>query len=76
MGSKVESAKVSDYGRNEPHIVDLKLAFAFVLLLEVARELVEDGATAATLSAEAWRAADFVDLQASLLIWNGEMARA
>lgn len=58
-------------GRNEPHIVNLKLALALVLLLEVAGELVEDGTTAAPLGAEARWAADLVDLQAGLLIWNG-----
>ena len=52
------------------HIVDLELGLGLVLLLQVPRELVEDGAAAAPLHAEARRAADRSDLQARLLVWN------
>lgn len=50
------------------HVVDLELALGLVLFLEVSRQLVEDSAAAAALHAEAWRAADLVDLQAGFLI--------
>lgn len=70
-----QSSKRPAKVENEPHIVDLKLAFALILLLEVTRELVEDGTTAAPLSAEARWAADLVNLQASLFIWNSGQER-
>ena len=68
------SGRVTCYPRQKvsAHIVDLDLALALVLFLEVSRELVENGSTATPLKTEARWTTDVVDLKTGLLICKCE----